>query len=55
MGNSIITKRVRGITLNYAKDHMNEYKIGDFLRIVTDFDNPYDYNALAIYEHNNLY
>ena len=49
MGNSIITKRIKGITQYYAKDHISEFHRGDFLRIVPEFDNPYDHNALAIY------
>ena len=32
---------------------MSEYKEGDFLRIVPEFDNPYDHNALAIYDDFN--
>lgn len=53
MGNSIIVKRIKGITQYYAKDHILEYKKGDFLRIVPDFNNPYDHNALAIYDDHN--
>lgn len=53
MGNSIIVKRIKGITQHYAKDHMCQYKKGDFLRIVPEFDNPYDHNALAIYDDSN--
>ena len=53
MGNSIIVKRIKGITQYYAKDHMSQYKKGDFLRIVPEFDNPYDHNALAIYDDYN--
>lgn len=53
MGNSIIVKRIKGITQYYAKDHIREYKKGDFLRIVPDFNNSYDHNALAIYDDHN--
>ena len=53
MGNGIIVKRIKGITQYYAKDHMSQFKQGDFLRIVPEFDNPYDHNALAIYDDYN--
>lgn len=52
MGNAIFTSRIKGITMHYAKDHMSDYHKGDFLRIVPDFNNPYDNHALAIYDDN---
>ena len=51
MGNYILTKRIRGITHYYAIDHLDEFKRGDFLRLVPEFDNPYDSNALAVYDN----
>lgn len=53
MGNSIIVGRVKGITNYYAKTHINKFKKGNFLKIIPDFDNPYDKNALAIYDGEN--
>lgn len=53
MGNRIITGKVKGITKYYAKTHMFEFHSWDFLKLVPEFDNPYDQNAIALYDNHN--
>jgi hypothetical protein len=48
MGNQVITRRIKGITQYYVPRHLNEFHIGEFLRLIPEFDNPYDSNALLI-------
>lgn len=53
MGNKIFTNKIKGITKYYAPGHMHQFHVGDFLRLVPEFDNPFDQNAIAIYDDHN--
>ena len=43
--------RVKGITFKYAAKHIDNYKKKDKLRLVLEPTNPYDSNAIAIYDN----